>query len=132
MGMQLNKTFPNKWSIIGGAKKEKKKATDAPYSKWQCQIMYYWYKKVKAMPGSDMGGFTRVLHSGNPDNLMEEIPTFVVDPFPDGLDWVEKSPKPVASCTMPTLPVGVFRKKGTKLYEASLKDEKRLHQWLHC
>ncbi|XP_028105557.1 hydroxyproline O-arabinosyltransferase 3-like [Camellia sinensis] len=73
------KTFPNKWSIIGGAKKEKKKATDAPYSKWQCQIMYYWYKKVKAMPGSDMGGFTRVLHSGNPDNLMEEIPTFVVD-----------------------------------------------------
>ncbi|KAI7990341.1 Hydroxyproline O-arabinosyltransferase 3 [Camellia lanceoleosa] len=62
-------------------------STDAPYSKWQCQIMYYWYKKVKAMPGSDMGGFTRVLHSGNPDNLMEEILTFVVDPFPDGLDW---------------------------------------------
>ncbi|KAL7240121.1 hypothetical protein ACSBR2_005898 [Camellia fascicularis] len=28
--------------------------------------------------------------------------------------------------------VGVFRKKGTKLYEASLKDEKRLDQWLHC
>ncbi|GMP34061.1 hypothetical protein CsSME_00007100 [Camellia sinensis var. sinensis] len=84
----MQKTFPNKWSIIGGAKKEKKKATDAPYSKWQCQIMYYWYKKVKAMPGSDMGGFTRVLHSRNPDNLMEEIPTFVVDPFPDGLDWM--------------------------------------------
>lgn len=61
-------------------------ATDAPYSKWQCRIMYYWYKKVKAMPGSALGGFTRVLHSGNPDNLMEEIPTFVVDPLPDGLD----------------------------------------------
>ncbi|CAL5344178.1 unnamed protein product [Camellia sinensis] len=30
------------------------------------------------------------------------------------------------------LKVGVFRKKGTKLYEASLKDEKRLDQWLHC
>ncbi|CAL5371671.1 unnamed protein product [Camellia sinensis] len=87
----MQKTFPNKWSIIGGAKKEKKKATDAPYSKWQCQIMYYWYKKVKAMSGSDMGGFTRVLHSGNPDNLMEEIPTFVVDPFPDGLDWLVSS-----------------------------------------
>ncbi|KAL7244695.1 hypothetical protein ACSBR2_000128 [Camellia fascicularis] len=28
--------------------------------------------------------------------------------------------------------VGVFRKKGTKLYEASLKDEKCLDQWLHC
>ncbi|XP_028108737.1 protein argonaute 4-like isoform X2 [Camellia sinensis] len=27
--------------------------------------------------------------------------------------------------------VGVFRKKGTKLYEASLKDEKTLDQWLH-
>ncbi|CAL5351084.1 unnamed protein product [Camellia sinensis] len=27
---------------------------------------------------------------------------------------------------------GVFRKKGTKLYETSLKDEKPLDQWLHC
>ncbi|KAH6794614.1 plant glycogenin-like starch initiation protein 1 [Perilla frutescens var. hirtella] len=35
-------------------------ATDAPCSKWQCRIMYYWYKKMKDMPGSDMGGFTRV------------------------------------------------------------------------
>lgn len=63
-------------------------ATDAPYSKWQCRIMYYWYKKMKDMPGSDMGGFTRVLHSGKPDNLMDEIPTFVVDPLPEGLDRV--------------------------------------------
>ncbi|KAL3613293.1 Hydroxyproline O-arabinosyltransferase 3 [Castilleja foliolosa] len=61
-------------------------ATDAPYSKWQCRIMYYWYKKMKEMPGSDMGGFTRVLHSGSPDNLMDEIPTMIVDPLPDGLD----------------------------------------------
>ncbi|XP_011627210.1 hydroxyproline O-arabinosyltransferase 3 isoform X2 [Amborella trichopoda] len=75
-------------------KKEKRKmpfhvaltATDAPYSKWQCRIMYYWYKKVKDLPGSEMGGFTRVLHSGRPDNLMNEIPTFVVDPLPSGLD----------------------------------------------
>lgn len=63
-------------------------ATDATYSKWQCQIMYYWYKKVRDMPGSSMGGFTRILHSGSPDNLMEEIPTVVVDPLPDGLDRV--------------------------------------------
>lgn len=63
-------------------------ATDAPYSQWQCRIMYYWYKKVKAMPGSEMGGFTRVLHSGNPDSLMDEIPTFVVNPLPNGLDRV--------------------------------------------
>ncbi|KAH7542189.1 hypothetical protein FEM48_Zijuj02G0046700 [Ziziphus jujuba var. spinosa] len=61
-------------------------ATDAPYSQWQCRIMYYWYKKMKDMPGSDMGKFTRVLHSGSPDNLMEEIPSFVVDPLPQGLD----------------------------------------------
>ncbi|KAL0435330.1 UNVERIFIED_CONTAM: Hydroxyproline O-arabinosyltransferase RDN2 [Sesamum radiatum] len=38
-------------------------ATDAPYSKWQCRIMYYWYKKMKDVPGSDMG-----------------------DPLPEGLD----------------------------------------------
>ncbi|CAN4119757.1 unnamed protein product [Withania somnifera] len=63
-------------------------ATDAPYSKWQCRIMYYWYKRMKERAGSDMGGFTRVLHSGKPDNLMEEIPTFVVDPLPEGLDRV--------------------------------------------
>lgn len=63
-------------------------ATDAPYSQWQCRIMYYWYKKTKDMPGSDMGKFTRILHSGAPDKLMEEIPSFVVDPLPEGLDRV--------------------------------------------
>ncbi|KAJ0021552.1 hypothetical protein Pint_30849 [Pistacia integerrima] len=61
-------------------------ATDAPYSQWQSRIMYYWYKKVQDMPGSDMGKFTRILHSGKPDKLMEEIPSFVVDPLPEGLD----------------------------------------------
>ncbi|KAI3448787.1 hypothetical protein Pfo_005452 [Paulownia fortunei] len=61
-------------------------STDTPYSKWQCRIMYYWYKKKKDLPGSEMGKFTRILHSGNPDNLMDEIPTFVVDPLPAGLD----------------------------------------------
>ena len=66
-------------------------ATDAPYNKWQCRIMYYWYKQKKALPGSDMGGFTRILHSGNTDNLMDEIPTFVVDPLPPGLDQVDKN-----------------------------------------
>lgn len=63
-------------------------ATDAPYSKWQSRIMYYWYKKKKDLPGSKMGGFTRILHSGNPDNLMDEIPTIVVDSLPAGLDRV--------------------------------------------
>ena len=63
-------------------------ATDAPYSKWQCRIMYYWYKQKKNLPASEMGGFTRILHSGKPDNLMNEIPTVVVDPLPPGLDRV--------------------------------------------
>ncbi|KAG5038784.1 hypothetical protein JHK82_019607 [Glycine max] len=66
-------------------------ATDAAYSQWQCRIMYYWYKKVKDMPGSDMGKFTRIVHSGRPDQLMDEIPTFVVDPLPAGLDRVQVS-----------------------------------------
>ncbi|KAM7262525.1 hypothetical protein ACFE04_000208 [Oxalis oulophora] len=61
-------------------------ATDAPYSKWQCRIMYYWYKKQKDSPESGMGGFTRILHSGKADNLMDEIPTMVVDPLPKGMD----------------------------------------------
>lgn len=61
-------------------------STDAPYTKWQCRIMYYWYKRFKDQPGSEMGEFTRVLHSGRPDNLMNEIPTVVVDPLPPGSD----------------------------------------------
>lgn len=65
-------------------------ATDAPYSKWQCRIMYYWYKKQKDLLGSHMGKFTRILHSGKSDNLMDEIPTYVVDPLPSGLDRVRK------------------------------------------
>ncbi|RWW76337.1 hypothetical protein BHE74_00015576 [Ensete ventricosum] len=61
-------------------------ATDAAYSRWQCRVMYYWYKRMKDGEGSEMGGFTRVLHSGKPDSLMDEIPTFVVNPLPAGMD----------------------------------------------
>ncbi|GJN37933.1 hypothetical protein PR202_gb26934 [Eleusine coracana subsp. coracana] len=62
-------------------------ATDAAYSRWQCRVMYFWYKRMQARPGGEaMGGFTRVLHSGKPDGLMDEIPTFVVDPLPAGKD----------------------------------------------
>ncbi|KAE8683692.1 subtilisin-like protease-like [Hibiscus syriacus] len=46
-------------------------------------------QRVRDMPGSEMGKFTRILHSGKPDRLMEEIPTFIVDPFPEGLDRSE-------------------------------------------
>lgn len=63
-------------------------ANDSPYSKWQCTVMYYWFRKRRDEGGAlnEMGGFTRVLHSGAPDNLMAEIPTFVVDPLPTGMD----------------------------------------------
>jgi hydroxyproline O-arabinosyltransferase len=30
-----------------------------------------------------MGGYTRVLHGGKPDDLMAEIPTLVVEPMED-------------------------------------------------
>mmetsp|Transcript_14428 Transcript_14428/g.39084 ORF Transcript_14428/g.39084 Transcript_14428/m.39084 type:complete len:552 (+) Transcript_14428:90-1745(+) len=56
---------------------------------WQIRIHYYWYKKQKALcekqGGCEMGGFTRLLHSGAPDNLMDEIPTVVVNPLPKEL-----------------------------------------------
>lgn len=63
-------------------------ASDGEYNKWQCRIAYYWYKKVRDLPGSEMGGFTRILHSGQSDELMNEIPTFVVNPLPPGQDQV--------------------------------------------
>jgi hypothetical protein len=63
-------------------------ATDALYSQWQSRVMHYWYREMRGRPGSDMGGFTRILHSGKPDGLMDEIPTMVVDPLPEGKDKV--------------------------------------------
>lgn len=61
-------------------------ASNSPYNHWQCRIMYYWYKQFRDKPGSEMGGFTRILHSGRPDNLMDEIPTVVVEELPEGMD----------------------------------------------
>ncbi|XP_022996624.1 hydroxyproline O-arabinosyltransferase 1-like isoform X2 [Cucurbita maxima] len=61
-------------------------ASDSVYNTWQCRIMYYWFKKFKDGPNSEMGGFTRILHSGKPDKYMDEIPTFVAQPLPAGMD----------------------------------------------
>lgn len=63
-------------------------ASDNVYSTWQCRVMYYWFKKFQNQPNSEMGGFTRILHSGVPDKHMDEIPTFVVQPLPAGKDQV--------------------------------------------
>lgn len=63
-------------------------ASDSVYNTWQCRVMYYWFKKMKETPNSDMGGFTRILHSGKADKHMDEIPTFVAQPLPSGMDQV--------------------------------------------
>lgn len=63
-------------------------ASDSVYNTWQCRVMYYWFKKFKDEPGSEMGGFTRILHSGKPDKFIREIPTFVAQPLPSGMDQV--------------------------------------------
>ncbi|KAI7993125.1 Splicing factor U2af small subunit A [Camellia lanceoleosa] len=52
------------------------------------RIMYYWFKQFKDGPNSEMGGFTRILHSGKPDSFMDEIPTFVAQPLPAGTDQI--------------------------------------------
>lgn len=53
---------------------------------WQARIHYYWFKKQRAEceaangeKACDIGGFTRLLHSGEADDLMDEIPTVVVN-----------------------------------------------------
>ncbi|KAL3360930.1 hypothetical protein AABB24_014049 [Solanum stoloniferum] len=61
-------------------------SSDSVYNTWQCRIMYYWFKKFKDEPNSEMGGFTRILHSGKSDRFMDEIPTFVAQPLPSGMD----------------------------------------------
>ena len=63
-------------------------ASDGVYNAWQCRVMYYWFKKFQNQPGSEMGGFTRILHTGLEDKFMDEIPTFVVQPLPPGKDEV--------------------------------------------
>eukprot|EP00198_Chlamydomonas_reinhardtii_P000268 XP_001689603.1 predicted protein [Chlamydomonas reinhardtii] len=56
---------------------------------WQVRIHYYWWKKRKEecqkQGNCEMGGFTRLLHSGQSDDLMDELPTVVVDPLPQSM-----------------------------------------------
>ena len=40
-------------------------------------------EQCEAAGKCDMGGFTRLLHSGQADELMDEIPSFVAKPLPD-------------------------------------------------
>jgi hypothetical protein len=56
---------------------------------WQSRVGYYHFMKIKRRcqrewgPRCAMGGFTRLLHTGSPDDLMGEIPTHVVKPLQD-------------------------------------------------
>lgn len=53
----------------------------------RAQVNFYSYQKVKAAhPGGPMGGYTRVLHSGVPDDIHHLVPTVLVSPLPPGLD----------------------------------------------
>ena len=63
--------------------------TQSFYHHWQARVRYYWFKKQKVaceaangVESCDIGGFTRLLHSGHADDLMDEIPTVVVDMMP--------------------------------------------------
>ncbi|KAL4519320.1 hypothetical protein Ndes2526A_g00413 [Nannochloris sp. 'desiccata'] len=57
-----------------------------PATHWQSRVHYYWYKKTlkkcEAAGNCHMGGWTRILHSGEEDDLMEEMPTFVAQQLP--------------------------------------------------
>ena len=62
-------------------------ANEQSYVAWQSRIMYQRYLKLLSSEHSGaFGGFTRVLHSERADNLMDEIPSVVVDPLPKGVD----------------------------------------------
>lgn len=53
----------------------------------QARVHYYWFLKIRkqcrAAGKCHMGGFTRILHSGKADELVDEIPTAVVKPLED-------------------------------------------------
>ncbi|KAE9599399.1 hypothetical protein Lal_00039406 [Lupinus albus] len=93
----LQQDFPHPYSLQTSSNNNKRflfhtavTSSDSVYNTWQCRIMYYWFKKFKDNNNnnleSGMGGFTRILHSGQPDQFMDEIPTFVANPLPPGTD----------------------------------------------
>jgi hypothetical protein len=60
-------------------------ADSSPYLQWQMRVCYYWYLKAAAARGSSFAAFTRILHTGKPDDLVADVPTVVVPegPRPD-------------------------------------------------
>ena len=75
------------------------------YMHWQMLVCYHSYLKAAAAPGSPFSAFTRILHTGKADALMDVFPTVVVPegPKPDAgappiqrppalLAWLEAAP----------------------------------------
>ncbi|WPT12924.1 Hydroxyproline O-arabinosyltransferase PLENTY [Picochlorum sp. SENEW3] len=58
------------------------------YHEWQARVFYFWYLRIKGKKPKNMGGFTRILHSGEPDDWMHEIPTVIVKPLPADLEKI--------------------------------------------
>mmetsp|Transcript_8488 Transcript_8488/g.22730 ORF Transcript_8488/g.22730 Transcript_8488/m.22730 type:complete len:389 (+) Transcript_8488:325-1491(+) len=53
----------------------------SPYQNFQARIMVATWKLARAMPGGEkMVYISRILHRMTPDEVMDEIPTFRVDP----------------------------------------------------
>ncbi|KAF6168311.1 hypothetical protein GIB67_018151 [Kingdonia uniflora] len=90
MGISFNSVFTNTgkedfciWKPdLKGSFTVKSALNEIRFDRYRLTCIGSSLLKVKNMAGSEMGGFTRVLHSGNPDNLMDEISTFVADPLP--------------------------------------------------
>ena len=69
------------------------------YMHWQMLSLYHSYKKAYAAPGSSFAAFTRILHTGEADTLMEVFPTVVVPkgPKPDeGAPPIQRPPALIA------------------------------------
>ncbi|KAK1369948.1 hypothetical protein POM88_036040 [Heracleum sosnowskyi] len=62
--------------------------SEGVYSLWQCRIMYYWFKKFKNGPNSEMGGFTRILHSGFPDDYSTCMRSLLLLLNHFQMDWI--------------------------------------------
>jgi len=62
-------------------------ATAQVYQQWQCRIMYYHWKKQRALDPAgactELTGFTRLVahRDGAPDGLEREIPSFFVKEY---------------------------------------------------
>ena len=69
------------------------------YMHWQMLALYHSYLKAAALPGTTFSAFTRILHTGEPDELMDIFPTVVVPkgPKPDeGAPPIQRPPALIA------------------------------------